>query len=223
MITTFSEFDAGFLFKDGDTLSKNNLNSASAKLKKEIDFIEGTVNVLSGNLPDTWTSGEIYAQGSWSRFNGKNWVSIIDDNFNNTPGFTSYWKESFVFSNAVNTDTITNLQNSIDQLKLTISSEVINIQSQIDQIKNSIIYPSFSTKRDFVTIYSNIDNLSGMSYFCDLSFLPSGEPSAFNILLPNGDSVDYIGLYNIVGTRVEITSPDIISGYQAIITYIKKD
>jgi len=116
MITTFSEFDAGYLLKDGETLSKNNLNSASAKLKKEINLIDGTVKVLSGKLPDTWTSGEVYAQYSWVHYDGKDWTSTLDDNFNNTPGTTSFWVETLTpsFKSKIG---LGNVDNTSDLLK----------------------------------------------------------------------------------------------------------
>ncbi len=101
-ITSFSDFEAKNLFKDGDKITKEKLNRASSAIKKELNKFNGVITVISGELPPTWSAGNIYAEGDWVRYNDTNYFSNQDANHNAIPGTSSAWTISFVNSVALN-------------------------------------------------------------------------------------------------------------------------
>jgi len=103
MITSYSTFSSN-LFKDGDAITKSKLNAAPSIIKKELNEISGTLDVLSGNPIVAWEQYSVYEAGEWVSYNGENYYSTENENYNAIPGTSSAWEISFLNSVAVTGD-----------------------------------------------------------------------------------------------------------------------
>jgi len=100
-LTIFADFENQYLFKDGDTITKDRLNGGISVLKKELNTFEGTISVLTGEALPDWKEYKVYAKGDWVSYNDKNYKSVEDLNYNSIPGTSSAWVESSLNSVAV--------------------------------------------------------------------------------------------------------------------------
>jgi len=100
-LTIFADFENQYLFKDGDTITKDRLNGGISVLKKELNTFEGTISVLTGEALPDWKEYKVYSKGDWVSYNDKNYKSVEDLNYNSIPGTSSAWVESSLNSVAV--------------------------------------------------------------------------------------------------------------------------
>lgn len=87
----YSDFEANYLFKEGDSITKDRLNKASSYLKKELADMDGTLKVISGDPIQTWNQSSVYFTGEWVSHNGANYRCEDDNVYGAIPGVSSSW------------------------------------------------------------------------------------------------------------------------------------